>query len=36
MLPWALRAPKKAWRDGAVLGALVLFSYVAQAYGLQA
>lgn len=35
MLPWALRAPKKAWRDGAVLGALVLFSYVAQAYGLQ-
>lgn len=35
MLPWALRAPRKAWRDGAVLGALVLFSYVAQAYGLQ-
>jgi drug/metabolite transporter (DMT)-like permease len=35
MLPWALRAPRKAWRDGALLGALVLFSYVAQAYGLQ-
>ena len=35
MLPWALRAPRKAWWDGALLGALVLFSYVAQAYGLQ-
>lgn len=35
MLPWALRAPRRAWWDGAVLGALVLFSYVAQAYGLQ-
>jgi drug/metabolite transporter (DMT)-like permease len=35
MLPWALRAPRKAWWDGAILGALVLFSYVAQAYGLQ-
>ena len=35
MLPWALRAPSKAWWDGALLGALVLFSYVAQAYGLQ-
>ncbi|WP_342618449.1 DMT family transporter [Rhodoferax sp. GW822-FHT02A01] len=35
MLPWAVRAPRKAWRDGALLGALVLFSYVAQAYGLQ-
>jgi drug/metabolite transporter (DMT)-like permease len=35
MLPWALRAPRAAWRDGAVLGALVLFSYVAQAFGLQ-
>lgn len=35
MLPWVLRAPRKAWQDGAVLGALVLFSYVAQAYGLQ-
>ena len=35
MLPWALRAPSKAWWDGALLGAVVLFSYVAQAYGLQ-
>ena len=35
MLPWALRAPRRAWIDGALLGALVLFSYVAQAYGLQ-
>jgi len=35
MLPWAVRASRQAWRDGAVLGALVLFSYVAQAYGLQ-
>ena len=35
MLPWALKAPRRAWRDGALLGALVLFSYVAQAYGLQ-
>ena len=35
MFPWAVRAPRKAWIDGAVLGALVLFSYVAQAYGLQ-
>lgn len=35
MLPWAIKAPKAAWRDGAVLGALVLVSYVLQAYGLQ-
>jgi drug/metabolite transporter (DMT)-like permease len=35
MLPWALRAPRRAWVDGALLGALVLFSYVAQAIGLQ-
>ncbi|MCF8167620.1 MAG: DMT family transporter [Rhodoferax sp.] len=35
MLPWALRAPRLAWRDGGVLGALVLFSYVAQAFGLE-
>lgn len=35
MLPWAIRAPRKAWSDGAILGALVLFSYVAQAFGLQ-
>ena len=35
MLPWAWRASRRAWIDGAVLGALVLTSYVAQAYGLQ-
>jgi drug/metabolite transporter (DMT)-like permease len=35
MLPWALRASRRAWTDGALLGALVLTSYVAQAYGLQ-
>ena len=33
--PWAWRAQRAAWRDGALLGALVLVSYVAQAYGLQ-
>jgi len=35
MLPWAWRAARTTWRDGAILGALVLVSYVAQAYGLQ-
>jgi drug/metabolite transporter (DMT)-like permease len=35
MLPWTLRASRQAWVYGAVLGALVLVSYVAQAYGLQ-
>ena len=35
LLPWAWRASRAAWRDGAVLGALVLASYGAQAYGLQ-
>ncbi len=35
MLPWVLGASRQAWRDGALLGALVLLSYVAQAYGLQ-
>lgn len=35
MLPWAVRASRRAWTDGALLGALVLTSYVAQAYGLQ-
>lgn len=35
MLPFALKAPAKAWRDGAVLGVLALTSYVAQAYGLE-
>ena len=35
MLPWAFGATRRAWVDGALLGALVLLSYVAQAYGLQ-
>lgn len=35
MFPWALRASRRAWWDGAQLGALVLVSYVAQAWGLQ-
>jgi drug/metabolite transporter (DMT)-like permease len=35
MLPFALRASRKAWLDGAVLGLIALVSYVAQAYGLQ-
>ena len=35
MLPWAFGATRRAWADGALLGALVLLSYVAQAYGLQ-
>lgn len=35
MLPWAFGANRRAWIDGALLGALVLLSYVAQAYGLQ-
>lgn len=35
MLPFAVRAPRRAWRDGGVLGAIVLVSYVAQAYGLE-
>ena len=35
MLPFAVRAPKQAWKDGGVLGVIVLVSYVAQAYGLE-
>ena len=35
MLPFAMRAPKQAWKDGGVLGLIVLLSYVAQAYGLE-
>lgn len=35
MLPFAVRAPKRAWKDGGVLGIIVLVSYVAQAYGLE-
>jgi drug/metabolite transporter (DMT)-like permease len=35
MAPFALRAPRRTWLDGGLLGALVLASYVLQAYGLQ-
>lgn len=35
MSPFLLRAPRRAWVDGAVLGVLALASYVSQAYGLQ-
>jgi drug/metabolite transporter (DMT)-like permease len=35
MAPFALRAPRRTWLDGGLLGALVLVSYVLQAYGLQ-
>jgi drug/metabolite transporter (DMT)-like permease len=35
MAPWAWRASRQAWRDGGLLGGLVLVSYVAQAYGLE-
>ena len=35
MAPFARHVPRHTWRDGLVLGALALLSYVAQAYGLQ-
>jgi drug/metabolite transporter (DMT)-like permease len=35
MWPWAWSASRRTWRDGGVLGVLVLVSYVAQAYGLE-
>ncbi|MFM6993253.1 MAG: DMT family transporter [Rhodoferax sp.] len=35
MAPWVLRVPRHTWRDGAVMGSLVLASYVGQAYGLE-
>jgi len=35
MAPFFWRVPRHTWRDGAVLGALALSSYVGQAYGLQ-
>lgn len=35
MIPFLLKAPRRAWADGLVLGALALASYVTQAYGLQ-
>jgi drug/metabolite transporter (DMT)-like permease len=35
VLPFLIRAPRRAWADGAILGSIALASYVAQAYGLQ-
>jgi len=35
MAPFFWRVPRHTWRDGVVLGALALLSYVGQAYGLQ-
>jgi drug/metabolite transporter (DMT)-like permease len=35
MLPFAFRASRVAWRDGAILGVVALVSYVTQAVGLE-
>jgi drug/metabolite transporter (DMT)-like permease len=35
MLPFAWAAPRQTWKDGALLGAAALVSYVAQAFGLE-
>ena len=35
MLPFAWRLPRHTWRDGALLGAIALVSYVAQAFALE-
>ena len=35
MAPWVLKVPRHTWRDGAVMGAMVLASYVGQAFGLE-
>lgn len=35
MAPFLLRTHRRVWRDGALLGGLVLLSYVMQAYGMQ-
>jgi len=35
MLPFALKASRKAWGDGILLGAVALVSYVSQAFGLE-
>ena len=35
LFPFAARATRKTWRDGALLGSIALLSYVSQAYGLQ-
>ncbi|WP_374352982.1 DMT family transporter [Chitinimonas sp.] len=35
ILPFAIKAPRQTWRDGAILGAVALLSYVTQAFGLE-
>jgi drug/metabolite transporter (DMT)-like permease len=35
MSPFLRQVPRRTWMDGALLGALALVSYVAQAYGMQ-
>lgn len=35
MAPFLLRAPRRAWIDGLLLGFIALLSYVTQAYGMQ-
>lgn len=35
MLPFALKASRRAWRDGALLGLVALASYATQAIGLE-
>ena len=35
LAPFLRRVPRHTWRDGVVLGAMALVSYVAQAYGLE-
>ncbi|MCX9155621.1 DMT family transporter [Niveibacterium sp. 24ML] len=35
MLPFAMKASRAAWRDGAVLGVVALVSYVTQAVGVE-
>ena len=35
MAPFVLRVPRHTWRDGLLLGSLVLVSYVGQAFGLE-
>ena len=35
MLPFALKASRRAWRDGVLLGVIGLVSYVTQAIGLE-
>ena len=35
MLPFAFKASRRAWRDGALLGVIGMISYVSQAVGLE-